>query len=846
VYDCSRYSAVIDHSQSSVATAVSTNSEKPVMADLTAHYAGGVQRFDIRRFWHSFVERIWIVAICILAGFFLALGYLARTPKLYQGHTVLEVEFQEPSFLPNDDSTTRMRSMFLASQEALRTIEQNLTNQTLLSRVVRSEGLAADGGRALLGQTVEIDKKSSPPQQTEKPTPGTKPQSAGGGTTFTPLEEGLGRAMAGMVRPAIRRGTRLIDLYVTHPDPVMAQRLAEAVGREYIRNSIERRASLSEEALRYLLEEEERLKTNLQKSEAAVADYKAKNPDALQLGGGTAATGSQQGSGAGSGGPRGGLVEDKLQDLNNKLTASKADRIRLEGELEQIQQIQQSGNNIDALLQVPSITAAPTVTEARRTVRQIEASITTYALRYKDKHPKMIAAKASLADAKDKLREAVLAQPAILRNAIEQSKATETSLNRALQDQQGVAVALNRTAIGWQELARQAETDRALYESVLRQIKETSLGKDVKSNAVSVIEHSPLPQSPVSPRPTRTILLGLLGGLAVGLAFIFGADALDRSIKTVDQAENTLGLPVFAAVPETTDEGPVSRLKRKSRKAFGSSNYRVVVETPESPAAEAFRNLRAALALLGPEAERKVSLFTSAVPNEGKSFTSANYSLALAQQGYRVLLIDGDLRRPTLHKIFRFPNAKNNGEDAEPGVIDCLLGEADVASAARQIPAGEIQIVDENVAVTGNILTATGGQLSVLAGGRRSPNPAEILAGPFFGRLIAEAATLFDRIVIDSAPILAVSDTLLMTPHVQTLCIVVRAAKTPRQAVRRALSLLAKSGIHPAGLVLNRLRRSRGVGYYYYYASHGYGKEEGAYSRTYRGSYTSDHEGNGA
>ena len=139
------------------------------MADLTGHYTEGLQRFDIRRFWHSFVERIWIVAICVLAGFFLALGYLARTPKLYQGHSVLEVEFQEPSFLPTDDSTTRMRSMFLASQEALRTIEQNLTNQTLLSRVVRSEGLAADGGRALLGQTVVIGKKSSPPQDTETP-----------------------------------------------------------------------------------------------------------------------------------------------------------------------------------------------------------------------------------------------------------------------------------------------------------------------------------------------------------------------------------------------------------------------------------------------------------------------------------------------------------------------------------------------------------------------------------------------------------------------------------------------------------------------------------------------------
>ncbi|PYK25555.1 MAG: hypothetical protein DME59_10235 [Verrucomicrobia bacterium] len=845
VYGCSRYSAVIDPAQSSIGTTVSTNSEKPVLSDLTGHYAEGLHRFDFRRFWHSLLERIWIVAICVLAGLFLALGYLARTPKLYQGHTVLEVEFQEPSFLPTDDSTTRMRSMFLASQEALRTIEQNLINQTLLSRVVRSEGLAADDGRALLGQGVVPDKRSSTTQRSEKtPEPGAKNQSTSGVTTFSPLEEGLGRAMAGMVRPAIRRGTRLIDLYVTHPDPVMAQRLAEAVGREYIRNSIERRASLSEEALRYLLEEEERLKRNLQRSEAAVADYKAKNPDALQLGGGTAATGSQQGSGAGSGGPRGGLVEDKLQDLNNKLTGTKADRIRLEGELEQIHQ---SGDNIDVLLQVPSISAAPMVTEARRTVTQIEAAITTYALRYKDKHPKMIAVKASLADAKEKLRQAVLAQPAILRNAIEQTKATEASLQRALQDQQGVAVALNRTAIGWQELARQAETDRALYESVLRQIKETSLSKDVKANAVSVIEHSPLPQSPVSPRPTRTIFLGLLGGLVAGLAFVFGADALDRSIKTVDQAESTVGLPVFAAVPETTDEGTVSRLKRRSKKAFGRSNYRVVVETPESPAAEAFRNLRAALSLLGPEAERKVSLFTSALPNEGKSFTSANYSLALAQQGYRVLLIDGDLRRPTMHKIFRFPNSSNNSdEDTAPGVTDCLVGEADIASAARQIPAGEFQLVDEHIAVTARILTATGGQLSVLAGGRRAPNPAEILAGPFFGQLVAEAARLFDRVVIDSAPILAVSDTLLMTPHVQTLCIVVRAAKTPRQAVRRALSLLAKSGIRPAGLVLNRLRRSRGVGYYYYYASHGYGKEEGAYSRSYGHRASSDHEDNGA
>ena len=159
---------------------------------------------------------------------------------------------------------------------------------------------------------------------------------------------------------------------------------------------------------------------------------------------------------------------------------------------------------------------------------------------------------------------------------------------------------------------------------------------------------------------------------------------------------------------------------------------------------------------------------------------------------------------------------------------------------------GEIQLVDESIELTENILAATGGQLFVLGGGRRAPNPAEILAGPFFGQLVAKAATLFDRVVIDSAPILAVSDTLLMMPYVQTVCIVVQAAKTPRAAVGRAITLLTKSRIRPAGLVLNRLRRGRGVGYYYYYASHGYGKEEGAYSRSYDHRSKPDHEGNGA
>src|SRR6266571_4448780 len=126
--------------------------------------------FDFRQFWHSLIERIWIVVLCVVAALFLAIGYLARTPKLYQGHTVLEVEFQEPNFVTSEEPASRMRSMFLASQEALRTIEQNLTNRTLLARVVRAENLADDGGRALLGQTgSNSDANKAKPQPSATP-----------------------------------------------------------------------------------------------------------------------------------------------------------------------------------------------------------------------------------------------------------------------------------------------------------------------------------------------------------------------------------------------------------------------------------------------------------------------------------------------------------------------------------------------------------------------------------------------------------------------------------------------------------------------------------------------------
>ncbi|HSH40410.1 MAG TPA: polysaccharide biosynthesis tyrosine autokinase, partial [Chthoniobacterales bacterium] len=681
--------------------------------------------------------------------------------------------------------------------------------------------LAEDGGRALVGRNVvgedEGAKVTPRPTNADSAVPGAD-------RSYTPVEEALGGAIAKMVKPVVRRGTRLIDVYVTHTDPVIAQRLAEAIGREYIRFAVDRRSSSTNESLRYLMEEEERLKTNLRKSEAAIAEYKANTPDALQLGGGAASTGSQQG--AGSSGGRGGLVEERLQDLTNRLSAARADRVKLEGELAQVEQAE---NNVEALLAIPGVATSPAVNDRRRDVAQLEATVATLEQRYKEKHPKMIAARAALTEAQAALRREAVAAPAVLRNMLEQARTAEANLESTFKEQERAALALNKAAIGYQELARQAETDRALYESVLKQIAQTDLTKGVRTSAVTVVERPQVPAIPVSPKPKKSVALGLLGGLAAGLGVIFGLNTLDRTVKTVDEAENLFGVPVLAAVPETA--GAKSAKGAPSDTAKGIETYRLVAEAPEGPAAEAFRSLRATITLLGRVDERKVFLFTSALPSEGKSFTSANYALSLAQQGHRVLLIDGDLRRPTLHHIFRHTDHGHDDRSGGMGIVDCLVGESTLDEAIGVLPADQLGTAEAARSRSKRIETAMGGQLSVLAAGSRAPNPAELLSGSAFAELVREASGMFDRIVIDSAPILAVSDTLLMAPHAQTTCLVVRAAKTSRDAVRRALGLLEGANSRPAGIVLNRLPKRSGTGHYYYYNSPGYG------AGTYGGHY---------
>jgi polysaccharide biosynthesis transport protein len=304
----------------------------------------------------------------------------------------------------------------------------------------------------------------------------------------------------------------------------------------------------------------------------------------------------------------------------------------------------------------------------------------------------------------------------------------------------------------------------------------TNVAKGIWANNIRVIETPLVSARPAKPRKLLILALALVGGSVIGCGLVLGTDMADNSVRSIHHVENISGLSVLTSVPES---------RRKS-----IDKESALMSDPASYEAEAFRSLRTAISFMGPE-QRRTVLFTSANPAEGKSYCSLNYAVALAQTGLRTLLIDADLRRPNLSKIV-LPHTKAQG------LTECLTLRSSIMECSKPT---EIE------------------NLFILPAGEKASKPAELLASCDFAGLLKEAELHFDRIVLDSAPVNAVSDTQLIAKDIDSICFVVRAVKTPGRAIVRACALLAKTGSHPVGIVYNRMpRRSRDRYYFSEYA----------------------------
>nr|MBR9812006.1 CpsD/CapB family tyrosine-protein kinase [bacterium] len=337
------------------------------------------------------------------------------------------------------------------------------------------------------------------------------------------------------------------------------------------------------------------------------------------------------------------------------------------------------------------------------------------------------------------------------------------------------------------------KSQRGVFDELVTKRLETDVNREAIESEVELSNLSELPTSPSSPKKMVVLSGGGILGLALGFGLAFFLVKLDNKIHNVPQAELLTNLHVLATIHNTQPKVLAKIISEKGGShedlspAARKWDPRIVFRPglTESIYAEMFRILRASVTLLGDEKKRKVTLFSSAVPGEGKTLTSSNFAIASAFQGKKTVVVDLDLRKPALHKAFGLKRG-----ELEAGATELLAGKISWQEA---------------------LSTETGQEnLSCIFAGARAPNPGELLNSDAVSNLLEDLAKEFEVIVIDSAPLLAVPDTRLIIPQVDNFCLVIRAEQTPKNAVRKAIDLLADDGVEPAGIVINGYEEQQG------------------------------------
>jgi len=369
-------------------------------------------------------------------------------------------------------------------------------------------------------------------------------------------------------------------------------------------------------------------------------------------------------------------------------------------------------------------------------------------------------------------------------------------LRAALEEQKQQDNKLNESAIEYSLLKRDFETNRTLYEGLLQKLKEAGVTAGLRSNNIREVDIARTPGAPAEPNIPRNLVFAFALGLSSGIGLAFLLEGLDNTVRTPEQAQAISGLPSLGMIPLGSKIGAEAGAKQGLVVASSKEPVELITQArPQSQMAESYRALRTSLLLMSLGAPPKIILITSALPREGKTTTSVNTAIVLAQKGTRVLLIDADLRRPSIHKAL--------GMGPRVGLSNVLTGGATSQQATVRSP----------------ILP----NLFILPAGTPPPNPAELMASQQMFDLLAELREQYDHIVIDTPPTLSVTDAVVLSTRSDAVVLVIRSSQTTKPALRRTRDILAQVNARVAGVLLNAVNlNSPDYSYYYeYQGKHG-------------------------
>src|ERR1017187_6701346 len=693
-------------------------------------------------YWRILRKRRWAVAATVAIVFALSVIASLKASRLYQATSKIAIFPETPNVLGlkgvEDSSADYQYDVALETQAA----------------ILRSDVLAMKAIEA-----VHLDR--GPSSQTDGSIPGSRmqPDPARAAARPGPFRGGL--------NVQIIPNPRLVQISYTHPDPRLATEIVNALVRTFIEENFKTKFESVTQTSEWLSTELDDLQLKVQTSEEKLVRYQ-KDHSILGVD------------------EKQNIVTAKLDELNRQLTVAQTDRIQKEsnyrlavvGDLAAFANTSREGTS--SMLENLRVKEADLNTQYAQATTQFGSG-----------YPKVV----ELNNQLKQVRMGIVAEETRVQHGVRDEYLAavqrENLLTTAFNQQKQEANQLNESAIEYSVLKRDAESNRQLYQDLRQRLKEAGVSAGLRSSNIRVVDVARTPTYPIKPNVPRNLELGLLLGLACGIGLAFVLESLDTSVRTMEELSAISTLPALGTIPlQLSSTGSLrKRLKTMSAATEKSESPALVTYTrPKSEAAEAYRALRTSILLSSFGAPPKVILVTSAMPQEGKTTISANSALVLAQRGSRVLLIDADLRRPGIDKLF--------GIRSRGGLSTLISGVdkiEDVVVPFTQVP-----------------------NLWILPSGPIPPQPVELLGSTVMKDHIARWRNEFDHIIIDTPPCLSVTDAVVLSPEADRVILVARAGKTTKPALRRACDLLLHVNARVMGIVLNALDLHSG-GYYYTY-----------------------------
>lgn len=697
-----------------------------------------------------------IIVACVLLGGGVALAYSKSLPKIYEARALLEFDPDVIKPLGNKADPLIGWSAVWDSQEYYQTQFKVLTSDRVLSAVVRDLSLQNDAD--FLGR---------------------KP------TAPVPIEEAV-ESLRGRITVEPIKTSRLFYVKVQDTKPAQARRLSEAVARAYIAQNLDKMVSATADTVVWLSGQLDHFKQELEHNENAVHEFKKQN----DMPSSTLEDLSK-------------MIWMEMQEYDSALTRTRMRRQELQARHAELAKV--TSDNPDQIAASELLSNGFLQQLRAQYQNAVRERAELVAEGKGENHPFMKKADEKLGLAREHLlKEIRNIQGAVDRDLaiIQRQEAGEATL---YEESRKKAVDVNLKELEFHRLDRLRAQNEKLYAVLLEQMKEADLRRMMNTNNIRLVDPPTEPKAPVSPRVPANVGVGLLVGLLIGIALAVLREQLDNTVKTPDDIEHRLHVPFLGLLPELSEEERMepNRPGSKKRKAprrmplTTESLELIVHHRPTSGVAESARVLRTNLVFMNPDRPYRRLLVTSAAPSEGKTTVATSIAISLAQGGQRVCIIDCDLRRPRIHRIF--------DRAGDVGVMSVMLGEATLEEVAKPT-------------IVPNLYCIPCGPIP--------PNSADVVASEKFARLLDELSERFDRIILDSPPTAAVTDSAILSTLVDGVIFVVRSFKTNLSLCRSGLRSLRDVDAPIAGAVLNAVNLDRHeytyYNRYYYYRREGY------------------------